>query len=162
MLVADIFAGLRKRDPRWRLIVCGEGPLENALAERLRELGIAEHAELRGYVAFGPELMEVYRSSHAFLHVSWTEGFPQVLLEAFAAGIPVVATDVGGVRAAVGEVVRLVPPGDAEAAIGELHELAEQASLRAELISAAHRYVEGRTLPREAERVAEFLVADDV
>ena len=126
LLVADIFAGLRKRDPRWRLIVCGEGPLENALAERLRELGIAEHAELRGYVAFGPELMEVYRSSHAFLHVSWTEGFPQVLLEAFAAGIPVVATDVGGVRAAVGEVVRLVPPGDAEAAIGELQGLAER------------------------------------
>ena len=73
-----------------------------------------------------------------------------------------VATDVGGVRAAVGEVVRLVPPGDAEAAIGELQGLAERASLRAELISAAHRYVERRTLPREAERVAEFLVADGV
>ena len=138
------------------------GPAGDAPAERLRELGIAEHAELRGYVAFGPELMEVYRSSHAFLHVSWTEGFPQVLLEAFAAGIPVVATDVGGVRAAVGEVVRLVPPGDAEAAIGELQGLAERCACPAELISAAHRYVERRTLPREAKRVAEFLVADDV
>jgi glycosyltransferase involved in cell wall biosynthesis len=43
-----------------------------------------------------------YRSSHFLLHTSWTEGLPKVLIEAFAAVLPVVATDVGGIREAVG------------------------------------------------------------
>ena len=80
---------------------------------RLRELGVAEHAELLGYVPIDGGLLELYRSSHAFLHVSWTEGLPQTLFEAFAAGLPVVATAVGGVPAAVGDAALLVEPGDA-------------------------------------------------
>lgn len=159
LLIADVFAGLRERDSRWRLIVCGEGPMEDALAARLRKLGVDGDAELRGYVPFGPQLMDAYRSSHAFLHVSWTEGFPQVLLEAFAAAVPVVATDVGGVRAAVGDAARLIPPGDPEAAIAELTRLVEEADLRASLISSACRYVASRTIAREADRVAAFITA---
>ena len=104
---------------RWRLIVCGEGPLQATLEDRLRELGVAERAELRGYVPYGPG-SRLYRTATRFLHVSWTEGLPQVLMEAFAAGLPVVATDVGGVAAAVGDAVRLVPPGDAGAAASAL------------------------------------------
>ena len=57
-----------------------------ALQERLRELGLDAAAELRGYVAIDGGLLELYRSSHVFLHVSLTEGMPQVLLEAFASG----------------------------------------------------------------------------
>ena len=45
--------------------------------------------------------------------MSWTEGLPQVLFEAFAAGTPVVATAVGGVPEAVGDAALLIPPGDA-------------------------------------------------
>ena len=48
-------------------------------------------------------LLALYRSAHVLLHVSWTEGLPQVLFEAFAAGLPVVATDVGGVAEAAGD-----------------------------------------------------------
>ena len=66
-----------------------------------------------GYVPFGEALSALYRASHALLHVSWTEGLPQVLLEAFAAGLPVVATDVGGIGEAVGDAALLVAPGDA-------------------------------------------------
>ena len=58
----------------------------------------------------------LYRSSHVLLHVSWTEGLPQILLEGFAAATPVVATDVGGVARAVGDAALLVPAGDAGAA----------------------------------------------
>ena len=42
-------------------------------------------------------LLELYRNSHVFLHVSLDGGFPQVLVEAFASGLPAVATAVGGV-----------------------------------------------------------------
>ena len=78
---------------RWRA-TCGSA---------LEELGVADHADLLGYVPITDGLLDVYRSSHAFLHVSWTEGLPQTLFEAFAAGLPVVATAVGGVPDAVGD-----------------------------------------------------------
>ena len=63
--------------------------------------GAARRTELAETGLAGPELAARYAGADALVHVSWTEGVPQVLLEAFAAGLPVVATAVGGVPAAV-------------------------------------------------------------
>jgi glycosyltransferase involved in cell wall biosynthesis len=130
--------------------------MRQALEDRLDDLGVADRVELRGYVPYGPDLLAIYRDSHALLHVSWTEGFPQILVEAFAAGLPVVATDVGGV-AAVGDAVRLVPPGDAAAAASELRAIAADRALRESLIQAGHRYAVARTANAEVKRVADFV-----
>jgi glycosyltransferase involved in cell wall biosynthesis len=157
LLLADAIAMLRSRDPRWRLLVCGEGPLEDALRRRLDELGVAEHAELLGYVAHDGGLRDVYRSSHALLHVSWTEGVPQVLFEAFAARLPVVATAVGGVRAAAEGSALLIAPGDPAAAVNALERLRSDPVLRSALIDAGALRVRERTLDAEARRVADFL-----
>jgi glycosyltransferase involved in cell wall biosynthesis len=159
LILADILALLRRRDPRWRLIVAGEGPMLTDLSTRLAALGLAEHAELRGYVPLDPGLMELYRTSHALLHASWTEGLPQVLLEAFAAGVPVVATDVGGVGEAVGEMVRLVPPGDPAAAALALGVIVEDTKVRERLVRAGHDYVLDHTIDTEVRRVVDFLRA---
>jgi glycosyltransferase involved in cell wall biosynthesis len=157
LLLAEVLARLCEDGDRWRLTVCGEGAMQASLEARLRELGVAERAELLGYVPFGPRLLSLYRDSHALLHVSWTEGLPQVLVEAFAAGIPVVATDVGGVATAVGSAVRLVQPGDAAAAAAELRAVAADRSLREGLVRAGHDYAAARTATVEVRRVAEFL-----
>jgi glycosyltransferase involved in cell wall biosynthesis len=157
LLLADVLARLHQIDHRWRLIVCGEGPLEVQLQRRLDALGVARFSELRGYVPFGPDLLALYGASHAFLHSSWTEGLPQVLFEAFALGVPTIATDVGGVRDAVNGRVRLIPPNDADAAARELTAVARDPKLRATLIGGGHEYVRSRTLSREAGRVAELL-----
>ncbi|MGH2965721.1 MAG: glycosyltransferase [Solirubrobacterales bacterium] len=157
LLIADVFRRLVDDGRPWRLTVCGDGALRGELAGRLSELGVAERAELPGYVPYGPRLVELYRRSHALLHTSWTEGMPQVLVEAFAAGVPVVATDVGGIRDAVGEAARLVPPGDAPAAAAELEAIAADAGLRKRLVEAGHDYVVPRTASAEVSRVAEFL-----
>jgi glycosyltransferase involved in cell wall biosynthesis len=157
LLLADVLAELRDDGDRWRLAVCGEGSMQAALESRLRELGVADRAEVLGYVPFGPRLLELYRQSHALLHVSWTEGLPQVLVEAFAAGLPVVATDVGGVAAAVGGVVRLIPPGDPAAAADELRRVAADGPLREALIRAGHEYAAERTASAEVRRVARFI-----
>lgn len=160
LLLADVLRLLRAEDPRWRLVVCGTGSYEEALAERLREYGLAEHAELRGYVPIGAGLEALYREAHAFLHVSWTEGVPQVLWEAFAARLPVVATDVGGVAgvAGTGEAL-LIPPGDAEAAASALRRIGGDAELRRRLTEVAATSAAAHTLEAEARRVAEFLTA---
>jgi glycosyltransferase involved in cell wall biosynthesis len=156
LLLADILDRLDS-GRSWRLVVCGEGPLELELRERLRTLGVEERSELLGYLPIDGGLMDLYRSSDAFLHVSWTEGLPQVLLEAFAAGIPVVATSVGGVPDAVGNAALLVPPGDPDAAARALERLAEDPELRADLVRRGAEQVRGRTLEAESRRVARFL-----
>jgi glycosyltransferase involved in cell wall biosynthesis len=156
LLLADVLARLREIDPRWRLIVCGEGSLEGQLQRRLDSLGVAQFSELRGYVPFGPDLLALYGASHAFLHSSWTEGLPQVLFEAFAQGLPTIATDVGGVRGAANGRVRLVPPNDADAAARELTAVAEDPKLRTTLIRGGHEYIRARTLSGEAGRVADL------
>lgn len=157
LLLADILAELRRDDPRWRLVVCGEGPLAGELAARLEALGVADAAELRGYVAIDGGLLDVYRDSHVFAHVSWTEGVPQVLFEAFATGLPVVATAVGGVPEAAGSRALLVPPGDAAALAAAAREIAGDPGLRGRLIAAGGEEAGRHTLEREAARVATFL-----
>ncbi|MGH2911607.1 MAG: glycosyltransferase family 4 protein [Solirubrobacteraceae bacterium] len=156
LLLAEVLANLCLRDPRWRMEICGEGSLEDALGERLVELGVADRAEIHGYIPF-TELREVYRDAHAFLHVSWTEGVPQVLFEAWAAALPVVATAVGGVPEAAEGAALLIPPGDAYAASDALDCVATDAVFRAELIAAGHARVLDRTLQTEAGRVAGFI-----
>ena len=157
LLLADVLARARQRDHRWRLSICGEGPLRAELAQRLELLGLAPYAELRGYLPVTGGLLDVYRTSHAFLHVSWTEGLPQVLFEAFAAGLPVVATAVGGVADAVGEAGLLVPPGDPDAAADALARVAAEPDLRARLIAAGNERAHRHTIEAECGRVAEFL-----
>lgn len=158
LMLADVLARLHERDgERWRLVVCGEGPLGEALATRLATLGLAEWAELRGYVPFGEQMRAIYESGHFLLHTSWTEGVPQVLIEAFAAGVPVVSTDVGGIRAAVGEAAMLVSAGDADAAADALLALAEDATARARLIEDGLVYATQHTLERELDRLAAFV-----
>ncbi|MGH2962027.1 MAG: glycosyltransferase family 4 protein [Solirubrobacterales bacterium] len=154
LLLAEVLARLPER---WRLVVCGEGPLAPALRKRLRALGLAERAELRGYVPIDGGLLDLYRTSHAFLHVSLTEGLPQVLFEAFAGRLPVVATRVGGVATAAGEAAVLIPPDDAQAAAVALERVAAGPGLRARLIEAGVKRARERTLDAECRRVAEFL-----
>jgi glycosyltransferase involved in cell wall biosynthesis len=159
LLLADVLAALRSREPRWRLVVCGEGPLRDALRARLESLGLGAHADLLGYVPLRPDLLHVYRDSHAFLHVSLTEGVPQVLLEAFASRVPVVATAVGGVAEAAGGAAMLVPARDAAAIAGALERIAAEPALRERLTSTGAARAAQRTLEGEARRVARFIAA---
>jgi glycosyltransferase involved in cell wall biosynthesis len=156
--LADALAELRKRDPRWRLVICGEGPLAGELKRRLAELGLSDAAELRGYVSH-PDLERAYAEAHALLHVSWTEGLPQILFEAFAAGLPVVATDVGGIREAVGDAALLVAPGAAADAAASLERIGREPELRQLLVANGLELARSHTIESESARTAEFIAA---
>jgi glycosyltransferase involved in cell wall biosynthesis len=157
LLLADVLALLRAADPRWRLEVCGDGPLAGSLTDRLAALGLVDAAQLRGHVPLHEGLLELYRASHVFLHVSWTEGLPQVLTEAFASGVPVVATAVGGVASAVGDAALLVAAGDADAAARAVARIASDPELRSRLVSAGFAQARAHTLDREIKLVADFI-----
>ena len=159
LLLLEVIAALRRSSSRWRLAVVGDGPLRPAMERRAAELGIADAVDFLGYVPNGDALWQQYRRSHAFLHVSLTEGLPQVLFEAQAAGLPIVATDVGGVRAALegGATGLLVPPRDAPAAVAQLERLMGDAELRARLIHAGLAHARRETMDAQLDRIAEFL-----
>jgi glycosyltransferase involved in cell wall biosynthesis len=157
LLLADVLARLAEPG-RWRLEVCGEGVDEPALAERLERLGVRDDAVLHGYVPVDDGLADLYRESHLLLHVSLTEGMPQVLYEAFAAGLPAVATEVGGVGAgSERDALVLVPPDDPDAAAAALRRVASDPALRERLVRSGLELARARTLDAECRRVAEFI-----
>jgi glycosyltransferase involved in cell wall biosynthesis len=162
LLLAEALGLLRARGAPWRLLVCGEGPMREQLVSRLSELGVSEHAELLGYVPLEHGLLDLYRSSHAFLHVSFSEGLPQVLFEAFATALPVVATAVGGVPEAVGDAGLLIGPADAQAAADALERVAGDSRLRERLVTAGIERVRRHTLEAESARVAAFVTGSGV
>ena len=89
-LLADAFLEAHSRDPRLHLALAGGGPEEALLRERL-----GERATFLGWLE-GDALARAYASADAFLFASSTETFGQVVLEAQASGLPVVAVDRGG------------------------------------------------------------------
>jgi glycosyltransferase involved in cell wall biosynthesis len=159
LLLADVMARLLAGKRRWRLLVCGDGPMRPRLQARLAELGLLDHVELLGYVPIDGGLLDLYRTSHAFLHVSLTEGFPQVLVEAFASCLPTVATAVGGVPAAAGEAALLVRPNDAVAAADALERIAADAELRDRLVHVGSERARNGTLEVASGRLVRFLAA---
>jgi glycosyltransferase involved in cell wall biosynthesis len=159
-LLVEALAELeRERPGRYRVRWVGTGPLLEDVRRRAAERGLADSFELAGYVPFGPELLDLYRRAHVFVHVSLTEGVPQVLHEALASGTPVVATDVGGVASALegGRAGLLVPPADLAALTAAVLRLSDDVELRAGLVARGLELARGRTLEAEALRVSEFL-----
>ena len=76
-------------------VVVGDGPLRNALEDQARALGLERIVRFTGWRR---DLSSVYEGLEIACLTSWNEGTPVALIEAMAAGRPVVATDVGGVR----------------------------------------------------------------
>jgi glycosyltransferase involved in cell wall biosynthesis len=160
LLLVDALARLeRERPGRYRLTWFGQGRLRDAVLAHAKEMEVAHVLDLRGFVSFGPHLLAFYRSAHVFVHVSLTEGVPQVLIEALASGTPIVATDVGGVAATLdhGRAGLLVPPQDAGAVAAAVLQMTDDEELRTHMVRRGVELARGRTLEAEADRVARFM-----
>jgi glycosyltransferase involved in cell wall biosynthesis len=161
-MLLKALARLEERSPgRYRLTIVGDGQLEDELRAEAEPFGDA--VRFRGHVPNGPELFELYRASDIFVHVARTEGLPQVLTEAQAAGLPIVATDVGGVRAGLGDGAEalLVPPDDPEALTAAVTRLASDGDLRAVFRELGFARARKLTLERQAARVAAFISSSE-
>jgi glycosyltransferase involved in cell wall biosynthesis/predicted metal-dependent phosphoesterase TrpH len=147
-LLADAFLAARERDPRLHLVLAGGGPERERLRERVGD------ATFLGWLE-GAELARAYASADIFLFPSATDTFGQVILEAHASGLPVIAVAAGGPLALVEDRVNgLLCEPNAGALAGALVELAASPLLRERLARAGLSAVRERTWERALERLA--------
>ncbi|MHB1556384.1 MAG: glycosyltransferase, partial [Isosphaeraceae bacterium] len=108
--LADAAALALRNDPSLRFVLFGDGPLRGEIERRVDRLGLSGAFVLAG---FRTDLDRFLPHLDLMVLPSYTEGLPNVVLESFAAGVPVVATAVGGTPEAVEDGVSgyLVPPG---------------------------------------------------
>ncbi len=106
----------------FKLLIVGEGPLQNALIQEAEALGIESDVQFLGFRKDIPNLLAI---SDIFVLSSTAEGFCNALLEAMAAGLPIAATLVGGNEEIVinNETGLIVPPKDPKALANALREL---------------------------------------
>ncbi len=119
-LLGDAFLTAARQDPRLHLVLAGGGPEEDVLRERL-----GEQATFLGWLG-GQDLARAYASADAFMFASQTDTFGQVILEAQASGLPVLAVDQGGPASLItaGETGLLAPARPdalAQALLGLVH-----------------------------------------
>jgi glycosyltransferase involved in cell wall biosynthesis len=130
-------------DQRWTLDLAGDGPLEPEIRRLSKARGIAEHVRFLGYQ---PDPAPVLARSQIFVLASRSEALPRSILEAMRAGLPVVATDVGGVSEVIihRETGLLVPPQDPAALAAAISELQASPGLRREFGDRARSMFERR------------------
>jgi glycosyltransferase involved in cell wall biosynthesis len=137
-VLVDAWAGARRRGSLATLAIVGDGAERGALERRARDHGILGAVRFAGAA---DDVTPWLRAADAFVLPSRTEGLSVALLEAMATGLPVVASDVGGTRAAVGETAVLVPPADPVALCAALCAVLEEPGRAAALGAAARRRV---------------------
>jgi glycosyltransferase involved in cell wall biosynthesis len=147
-VLLDAFADLRRRGIDAALVLVGDGPLRPHLEQQAADLGIADATHFVGYRA---DVAPLYAALDAVALSSANEGTPVAVIEALAAGVPAVSTDVGGVSDVVvdGKSGFLVPAGDTGALAERLARLAADASLRQEMGAFGSEWVRARySVPR--------------
>jgi glycosyltransferase involved in cell wall biosynthesis len=129
------FALIAARRPDATLTIAGEGPAEAQLRALAAQLEVSSRVAFCGRLD-RPAMAALYRSADLMLNPSTVDNMPNSILEAYAAGVPVVSTDVGGIPyiARNEESALLVPPGDPAAMANAACRVLDDPSLAARLI----------------------------
>lgn len=143
-VLIDEFAALAQDFPDWSLVIWGEGPQRDALTDQIRKLGMSGRITLAGRTS---KPWQVLAAGDLFVMTSRVEGFPNVLLEAMALGLPCIALDCPSGPAELsrgGRDARLVPMDDYVALRASMQQLMADAGARQKLGDQAQRSVRQR------------------
>lgn len=155
----DAFLALAERNPNLHLRIVGDGPLADALAHRrdAAAASVGSRVELAGRAASSALPALLADADVAVLPARGGESFGIVLLEAMAAGVPIVATDIPGYRAVArhDREALLVPPDDPAALAGALARLLDDAALAERLRAAGRARAEEHAWAHVARRMRE-------
>ena len=158
-VVIRAFASIAVKDDRISMLVIGSGPAMPQLKALEREVGMHDRITFTGRL--GPDqAMERLSKSGVFVLASAGEGRPNVVLEAMATGVPIVASDIGGVRELIGNNKRglLFPVGDAAQLASCIKKVMDDPGLGYRLAGRASLWLKEQDLTwkRTAQRYAEL------
>lgn len=142
------------KDLEWSLDFVGDGPLRAHVESEMWQLGLSSRVRLLGYRS---DIASLLSESQIFALITNWESFPRSIIEAMRAGLPVVATDVGGAAESVahGRTGFVVPRGNPSVLAGCLRELIAQPALRSSFGAAGRRrYEENFTLAHMVRKTA--------
>jgi GalNAc-alpha-(1->4)-GalNAc-alpha-(1->3)-diNAcBac-PP-undecaprenol alpha-1,4-N-acetyl-D-galactosaminyltransferase len=148
-ILIEAFARVAPKHPEWQLVIYGEGPDRSELEQLRDTLSLQGKASLPGLTK---NIQAAFAEASLFALPSRFEGYPNALLEALAAGLPVIATSAPGGASEIladGEYGMLVAPGDAVALASALDAMMSDATLRANFST--------RALDAVAELSVEFV-----
>ncbi|MGE0142089.1 MAG: glycosyltransferase [Planctomycetota bacterium] len=150
-VLIEAIGALRSQHPQVMLVLAGDGPDANELRDLSRARGLGEVVRLAGEIH---PIADLYAATDVFAMSSWHEGLSNACLEAAAAGLPLVVTDVGGLPEIVdhGRTGFVVPPGDHRALADRLGTLLADEALRRSAGAAGRARVTSQfTVQRMAE-----------
>jgi L-malate glycosyltransferase len=129
---ATLLGALRQVRPHgWSLLLLGEGPERGSIERMIASANLQEQVFMLGRRS---DVHDILDAADLVVLPSYSEGMPNAVLEAMAHGIPVVASDVGGLRSLLGSGAAIVvEPGDDQALADALQRLIDDPSLRKEM-----------------------------
>ena len=155
-VLIDAAAHVRDHVPDARYVVVGDGPLRDTLQRRITAAGLENVVRL---VGFRKDISTILSAADLFVLPSLSEGMPNAVLEAYAAGLPVVTTSAGGLSEAVAHEVSglLVSPGNAEALATAITRVLQDETLRCRLMHDGQAWARKRfSIERIVDQYAEF------
>ncbi len=161
--LVEAAAQLRAAGQQVTLEVAGWSAARDQTQARLvaaaREQGVGEAVRFVGYVESGSTLLAWLREGDLFVIPSYAEGFPRAILDSMAAGVPVIATKVGGIphRLEHGRTAYLIEPHSAEAIAQAVRQLAGDAELRLAIAANGLHWVRQYTLEKSCHLIASNL-----
>jgi glycosyltransferase involved in cell wall biosynthesis len=140
------------RELPWTVDFIGDGPLQHEMEEKSEQLGIADRVTFWGYQS---DVAFYLNKAHIFTLISNWEGFPCSILEAMRAGLPIIASDVGGVSESIqdGKNGFLIPRGDVTLLRNRLQLLINDPVLRKKMgTNSRKKYMQSFTFEKMAEK----------
>lgn len=147
---------LLDRETEVHLTIVGDGEQREVLEQERRRLGLEAQVSLVGYKPPGPVLDRYFDESDVYVLPSLSEGVPKVLYEAMARGLPVVATEVGGVPQVIchGRNGLLVPARDANNLADAIARVCSDSEMRERFSREALETARNHTAAAETERIS--------
>ncbi|MCK4261446.1 MAG: glycosyltransferase family 4 protein [Halanaerobiales bacterium] len=155
--VAKLSMGNRKI----RITIVGTGPMDKELKTIVGMLKLSDSVHFVGHIPFGENLFQVYRTGDIFVLPTYTEGLPKVLFEAFAFGIPIIATKVGGIPSVISHEENgiLINPGSPTQIASATKRIITDSSLRRKIVSNGYAWITKHTLEEEVGRIIKVINA---
>jgi glycosyltransferase involved in cell wall biosynthesis len=158
LYVPAVFQAVLAQDDRVRFAIAGGGPEEGQVRRAISAAGLADRVQMLGAVPHD-RVRRLYAAADVFMMPSYSEGFPRVLLEAMAMGVPIASTDVGGVREIlpIGYRSRLANRDRPLELAEAVSVLVQNPDLAQELAAHSLRWVRQFDAPRVACRLAKLV-----